>query len=303
MISGIPTPGNFAIFNPDGSLSGSGSGGGGGAAVFSTLGVGVALPEQGALFEVRPAGTNTINALSGYVPTSIFSVADGGATQQISVCSTDYSRDLGDCLNIYTVGANGSVHFDAGFGSTGPNGLDIIMAPADGSFELDANVGVWNLTGATGATIQDTHNFGGTGVSTNNFVLLKAFPDPDGSGTSTSEMEVFSVSVNDATGNQTGTGLTMKTAGRDGMQHGGYRFGVNAIYASANSFTSNGFTLFDYANNENIFVASTTRPHAFQLGNNISPIFPHLSSVTGTRFLCVGTDGTVTSSASACSGT
>ncbi len=75
------------------------------------------------------------------------------------------------------------------------------------------------------------------------------------------------------------------------MLHPGYRFGTNAIYTSSGTvFGSNGFTLFDYANNENIFVASTTTPHTFILGNNISLKMPNYA-VSGNNCLYVDTSG------------
>lgn len=268
--------------------------------VTTTAGVGHS-PEQGAIFEVKQSGAAFVQAFDA-TPYAIFATA--GAYNAVVFANPAYSTDLGDGFEIISL-QNGTQEFNVGCGGTGPKCMDFTLDPVTGKIQFDVNAFTVAMSGATASTISEFHTFGGTGTSTLNIFEIKAFPDPDaGGGHITSQLEAFMTATADTSSNQSGSGITFETQSIGGTGHGGYRLGVNAIYTTAGTvFSNNGFTLFDYENSENIFIASTIRAHSFQLGDNISLIIPKIPSLTGTRYLCIGTDGVVTSSALPCSGT
>ena len=250
----------------------------GGGSPFATLGVTVA-PQLGSIFEVKdPTALNPLTDSQGYAPLSLNVFKR--ANHSWNLTSTDYSTDISDGLNVYQL-LGGGVGFDVGQGAIGVHPMSFLIGPATGLFDFSTG-------GPTGQTASSFFEYSGSGTATANKLEIKAFPDPDGGGTSTSELEVFQDSVADATSGQAGTGANFGTYARTGVLHPGYRFGTNAIYSTGGTvFVSNGFTLFDYVNAENIWLASTARPHSFQLGDNITALMPAVVSI-GTKFTISG---------------
>ena len=256
----------------------------GGGSPFATLGVTVA-PQLGSIFEVKdPTALNPLTDSQGYAPLSLNVFKR--ANHSWNLTSTDYSTDISDGLNIYQL-LGGTVGFDVGFGTHSTHPVAMNFDPVLGNFSF-------------GAHAHTFFNFDGTGISQTQTLNLNSFTDPDGGGTGQSELEIFQDSVADITSGQTGSGASYGSYSRAGVLHSGYRIGTNAIYGTSGTvFTSNGFTLFDYANNENIWLASTIRPHSFQLGDDISLIAPHYAAA-GNNCLYVDASGVMQGTGQPC---
>lgn len=272
--------------------------------VFTTAGV-THAPEQGAIFEVKGPSAAALTARSGgYNPMAIFVSKDGYSLQQLTIMSTDFSTDLADGLNVYA-GSDGSMNFDIGHGTVSTHPLSMLFDPVGGTWDVSVGNSEWlvsttgstfTLNSGTASTMSETHNFGGTGASSHNIFEVKAFPDPDGSGGHiTSQIEIFMTSVADSSSNQTGAGINFATQSVSGNpSEAGYRLGVNAVYSTAGTiFVNNGFTLFDYTNSENIWTASTTRPHMLIIVKYLNQAPVHTSALDACSSVGAGTRAVV----------